>query len=274
MALSRRATLAEARLVFAEAGGRTRLTLQHIPYPFHITRPFHLGDGPAGMATLYLQSSSGGIYRDDRLSFDLEVKPGAAAHVTTQASTIVHDTKGGWAGLDIRLRVGKGAFLILAQDPLVLFPEAAMRSHLDLVIDPEASVILADGAGTHDPMGKAGRFARLDWKTCVRSPAEDLLMLDCWRVDGQDFADQDGPLHGQGGVGTVTILTRKPLDARGLEAGLRGMGCQAAASALPHAAGLVLRLLGPDGGFIASALDTAVRAAAALLGSPLAPRRK
>lgn len=270
----RPAALAEARLVFARAGGRTRLIGQHLPYPFHITRPFHLGDGPPGMATLYLQSSSGGIYRDDRLGLDLEVRPGAAAYVTTQASTIVHDTKDGRASQDVRLRVGKDAFLILAQDPLVLFPHAAMQAHLDLTLDPSASVILADGAGAHDPLGMTRPFAGLDWRTSVRTPDDELLVLDRWRIDGRAFAAGDGPLRGQGGVGTVTILTRRPLDARSLEAGLGDTGCRAAASPLPEGAGLALRILGPDGGFIARALEIAVRTAAVLLGCPLAPKRK
>ncbi len=77
---------------FAElAGGRTMLRRQHVGYPFHITRAFHLDRMRPDLATLYLQSTSGGLYAADRLELDLTVGAGAALHLTTQASTVVHD---------------------------------------------------------------------------------------------------------------------------------------------------------------------------------------
>jgi urease accessory protein len=79
-----------AVLRFGLAGGRTALLHQHVPYPFHITRPFHLHPASPELATLYLQSASGGLYAGDDLSLALHVGQGAAAHVTTQSATIVH----------------------------------------------------------------------------------------------------------------------------------------------------------------------------------------
>src|SRR5438552_3271126 len=84
----------EARLRFAVGGGRTILAHQRIAYPLHVTRPFHLDALRQDLATLYLQSASGGLYAGDRLGLAIEVMPGAAVHVTTPASTIVHDTRG------------------------------------------------------------------------------------------------------------------------------------------------------------------------------------
>src|SRR6266568_3233645 len=70
----------EASLHFATGGGRTVLVHQHVPYPFHVTRAFHLDRARPDLATLYLQSASGGLYRGDRLMLDIDVAPGAAAH--------------------------------------------------------------------------------------------------------------------------------------------------------------------------------------------------
>ena len=84
-----------AELGFSRAGPLTYLGAQRTPHPFHITRPFHLSGDPEGMATLYLQSSSGGLYGDDALSLDVTAAAGTAVHLTTTASTVVHAARGG-----------------------------------------------------------------------------------------------------------------------------------------------------------------------------------
>ncbi len=71
-----------AKLTFRRHGSRSFLAHQHTPHPFHLTRPFYLPGDPQGMATLYLQSSSGGLYGDDDLSLHIALEEGAGAHVT------------------------------------------------------------------------------------------------------------------------------------------------------------------------------------------------
>ena len=56
-----------AALRFRRSGNKTFLVKQYTPHPFHITRPFYVDGDPDSMATLYLQSSSGGLYGDDDL---------------------------------------------------------------------------------------------------------------------------------------------------------------------------------------------------------------
>ena len=75
---------AEVLLVAELAGGRTVLRRQHVGYPFHITRAFQLDRLRPDLATLYLQSASGGLYAADRLKLDLVVGAGAALNLTTQ----------------------------------------------------------------------------------------------------------------------------------------------------------------------------------------------
>ena len=69
---------AEVLLVAELAGGRTILRRQHVGYPFHITRAFQLDRMRPDLATLYLQSTSGGLYAADRLALDVTVGAGAA----------------------------------------------------------------------------------------------------------------------------------------------------------------------------------------------------
>ena len=76
------------------------------------------------LATLYLQSASGGLYRGDNVALSIVAGPHAAAHVTTQASTIVHRTYQRAVAQRTRIEIGEHAFAAVTPDPLVLFPGA------------------------------------------------------------------------------------------------------------------------------------------------------
>src|SRR6266436_4434280 len=78
----------------------------------------------AELATLYLQSASGGLYASDRLALDLVVGAGAALHLTTQASTVVHDARGQGSTMCQSVTVKDNAFCAIISDPYVLFPGA------------------------------------------------------------------------------------------------------------------------------------------------------
>src|ERR1700720_1634767 len=85
---------AEVLLVAELAGGRTVLRHQHVGYPFHVTRAFQLDRKRPDLATLYLQSASGGLYAADRLALGVTAGAGPALNLTTQASTVVHVGRG------------------------------------------------------------------------------------------------------------------------------------------------------------------------------------
>ena len=65
----------QASLVFARGGGTTVLSRQVVPYPFHITRAFRMHPESPDLATLYLQSASGGLYAADHLTLDIAARP-------------------------------------------------------------------------------------------------------------------------------------------------------------------------------------------------------
>ena len=76
-AVGRRLVSGRLDLAFAADGdGRTYLQRQYASYPFHVCRVhYHDKDHP-GLATLYVQSCSGGIYEDDRLDLTLATAAG------------------------------------------------------------------------------------------------------------------------------------------------------------------------------------------------------
>ena len=49
------------------------LRRQRVPYPFHATRTFYLDQSRPDLATLYMQSAAGGLYRGDHVALSITV---------------------------------------------------------------------------------------------------------------------------------------------------------------------------------------------------------
>ncbi len=273
----------------ADGRGRTYLHRQFVRYPFHLTRPFHL-DRPQlpGLATLYLQSASGGLYGGDRLGTDIALAEGAAAHVTSQSSTIVHRAHdGAGASLRTRLRLAPGAVLALTPDPTILFPGAELDSRIDAELPADACLILGEAMLGHDPQAADGLPARPVGRLFseVRIQVPGLGRA----IDRQGFAglavpaalDADaGSPGGPGYLAQAALYCIGPAFRDGppqrLLAGLSPPpGCIWGADALPAGLGLWVRVLAPSGHGLTAAMSDLFAAAFTLrFGVAPAPRRK
>lgn len=267
-----------ARLRFAHAGGRSVLREQFVPYPLHITRTFRLDRERPDLATLYLQSASGGLYRDDDIHLALDAEAGAAVHVTTQAATVVHDSEGRAARQHLALRVEAGAFAAVTFDPVILLPGAELDARTDAVVHPDGTLILADGFASHDPLDAGRLFARIALQTRLLRPDGALLLFDRGMVEAADIARVQGVLGPYRAAGTLLVAAPFAFDEErlaALEAAAVPAGCVAGATRLSGGAGVLVRLLAQDGGHLARGLDFVFALAAqALLGFAPARRRK
>ena len=269
-----RPTGAQASLAFAHGGGATFLSEQSAPYPFHITRPHRLDASRPDIATVYLQSASGGLYRDDRLSLRLEAREGAVAHVTSQAATVAHRSHGRPIEMTTWLHVHAKATLALTTDPYVLFPGAALTTTTQTILHPGGAALIAEGFAVHDPLGEGRAFATLETRACVRDPQGRVWVDERARFVGEDFARDRGPLGGYRAFGSAFVLGGE-IDPHAAEAALDAVGVFAGASRLPHQAGWSVRLLAPDGGRLGRGLDLMFALGfEALTGCAPARRRK
>jgi urease accessory protein len=265
----------ESHLAVDLAGGRTTLRRQRVGYPLHVTRGFHLDAARPDLLTLYLQSASGGLYAGDRLALDVSVGTNAAFHLTTQAATVVHDGRDTGSRQRQSLVVGSGAFCALASDPYVLFPGADLTLETVATVAADAVLFLADGFAIHDP-SKTGRvFAQFSSRQRILRPDGRLLLQDAGRIGGDQL--RNGALGAM--AAAATILTIAPADKlpamAAMEEAADRLGCLAGASLAPNGAGQVVRILAPDGGTLARALEAAFHVASrAALGTDLARRRK
>jgi urease accessory protein len=268
---------AEALLVAELAGGRTILRRQHVGYPLHVTRAFYLDRSRPDLATLYLQSASGGLYAGDRLKLDLAVEANASLHLTTQASTVVHHGREAGSLQQQSIKVKPGAFCALISDPYVLFPGANLSLKTNAEVAEDGVLIVADGFAVHDPKQRGDVFQRFATETRILRPDGSRLVLDAGAISGDELAAQFGALGGLAAVATMLVIApagRCPEPAR-LEAAADRSNCVAGASAAPNHAGVAMRLLASDGGTLARGIEAAFHVAAeAAFGFGLARRRK
>jgi urease accessory protein len=269
--------LVEASLRFSSGGGRTVLTRQHMPYPFHATRPFYLDRARPEIATLYLQSASGGLYRGDSLALSIVADSNAAAHVTTQASTIVHRTYDRSVAQRTRIEIGEHAFAAVTPDPLVLFPGAEIACTTDITLAPTACAIVTDGLTQHDPEGKNRAFGRYSHAIVVRNADGTVLLADRGSIAGARMISPSSPLGPHRAAGTLLVLGRGSdrSDPDLIENRLAACDCTAGISKLPNDAGIGGRILAADGGALRRGLEVAFAIAfEALIGIPPARRPK
>lgn len=255
------------RLSFAcDAEGETFIAEQYAAYPFHICRPHRYADDPEGMATVTLQSLSGGIYQDERLSLSLTAAPDAKFHATNQASTIVHSMDRGSAEHSVTLVAGRDSLLEYLPCSTILFPRARYLSRIRVVADPTACVFLCDSLLSHDPEGQGGCFDWLLSDIAITDPGQRLRAREHYRVTGQCFqAAASVEFGGKGAQGSFFAITRAPsrdamLDV--LREALEPLpGLYAGVSTLPGDSGAWARVLAADGAALNAAMVACWRAA-------------
>lgn len=261
-----------AWLRFRRSGETTFLARQRMPHPFHITRPFHEPEDPQGMATLYLQSSAGGYYSGDDLGLAVEVESGAALHLTSQASTIVHHARGGeGARSKVALTAGSGSLLEYCPDPNILLAGSALTAEVRLNLARGARAILTDAQLSHDPDGRGAPFSRLKNTVFLFRDGVPCL-VDRLDLAGADWHARTG---GYGAAGMVIVTGNAEIadDLRGALADLPNTYTGVAHHADRDVA--LARILATDGVALSRALITAWSTAReSLVGETPRVRRK
>ena len=246
--------------------GRTFVKRQFASYPFHVCRPHYFAGDPADMVTLYLQSLSGGIYEHERLSLSVAAEPGTQAHVTSQASTIVHSMDTGYAELTATIEARDAALVEYLPDPLILFPGSRLSTAVKVRRHEAATVIFADAFLAHDPEGAKRTFDSLDSRLDVEDWEGRLLARDRFVLTGEMHRSRrSAERRDYGALASVVVLTESArleplLDT--LRSALDGLPeTYAGASALPNDCGLRARILSADGASLRVAMHAAWAAA-------------
>jgi urease accessory protein len=255
-----RRTKGRLELVFApDVEGRSFLAHQFASYPFHVCRVQYLDPDLPDMASLYLQSSAGGVFAGDRLGTSITCKAGAMAHVTTQASTVVYRMPDGDACQHTDLEVESGGILEVLPDPVILFPEARLRNKLSLKLADNATAIVADAFLSHDPNGTDKPFGYYRSETEIIDAAGRRLVLDRFHTTGEVCRGHRASIMGGYGMQATMMAASTAVPPPTLVAALNESLSSlplvyGAVSTMPNECGAWVRLLADDGAVLKHAV--------------------
>jgi urease accessory protein len=215
-------------------------------------------------------SLGGGIVDGDLLRLEVAVAPGAAAYLSTQASTKVYPGRG---AQELSAEVGAGGLLVALPDPVVCFAGASYRQRARVRLGPGAGLVWLEALGAgRTAYGERWKLARYDSRLDVDRAApcvRDALLLD----------PAHGPLAERMGrfaalATLVTVGLPELAQAWRAPAGPPRRGAAAVASVSPIGAdGAIVRLAAESMPALLAALKPLLAPVAELLGEDPAARR-
>lgn len=230
------------------ADGKTYLENQYASYPFHICKAQYYENDPPGMANIYIQSASGGIYENERLTTNVVANSNSYSHVTTQASTIVHGMPEGGAHQTVNINATDNAYTEYVSDPLILFPESKLSSTINVFADDTGTAIVADAFLLHFLKGNEHLFKQLHSTLQIFTENKELLTKDVYLINPKNFLNVKRQYIS---MGTISIINRTNTNKNLLVPLQKIMQANkniyGGISSLPNDCGLIMKFLAPDG---------------------------
>ena len=239
-------------LVFAKnSDGKTFLENQYASYPFHICRTQYFENDPPGMANIYIQSASGGIYENERLTTNVTANADSFSHVTTQASTIVHGMTDGDAHQTVNINATDSSYTEYVSDPLILFPQSKLSSTINVFADLTSTAVIADAFLLHFLNGEDQLFKQLKSYLQIHDENNQMLAKDVYIINPKNFLSDERKYIG---MGTISIINRsinnKNLLEQLQETIKANENVYGGATLLPNNCGIIIKFLAPDGDFL------------------------
>jgi urease accessory protein len=197
-------------------------------------------------AWVFASSYGGGLVGGDHLDVEVDVEAGAAAFLSTQASTKVYRSAAG-ASTRLSARVAGGGLLVSLPDPVVCFASSDYRQAQMFAIDASAGLVALDWM-TSGRRGSGERwlFDRYASTTSLRVGGR-LVLHDAVRLSatGGDLVSRAGRID----VLAVFIVAGERLaaEAAGVVAAVSAMRVERRAAVVLSAAPLPGLALAPPG---------------------------
>ena len=242
-----------AELEVKTIGGNSFISHQLMPHPFHMTVPFSINGDPENFLTLYIQSSSGGLYDCDVHELNVDLQRDTKFHLTTQASTIVHKaTRNKGAHQRLNFKVKENSYFEYLPDPVILMAGSKYRGNVELELSKGSKAIISDSFITHDPQAENQTFIECLNETKVFYD-DDLVFDDKYFVRGVDYLQRNGSYSC---VGSIYFFGIDKAVVKQIEAKLvKISGCYFGCS-ISEEYHIVVRLLAQSATILTEAMNT------------------
>ncbi len=187
----------------------------------------------ASVPEIVFLNTSGGLTGGDRLSYAVDLAPGAAAVATTQTAERAYASAGGSAEAAVTLTLGAGARLDWLPQETILFDRSALSRRLVADLGPGARLLFAEMLvlGRVAMGERLAEIALRDWREIRRDGRP--VLVEPLRLTGATLAAGPACLGPARAAATLALIAPGAEDAlaplRRLLAGLAGV--EAAASA-------------------------------------------
>jgi urease accessory protein len=160
---------------------RSLVTRAYAESPIKWLTPGNRGDA----AWLFAASYGGGLVGGDHLALDVRLEAGAAALISTQASTKVYRSAAG-ASTTLAARIAEGGLLVSLPDPVVCFAGSSYRQAQVFDLADDASLVALDWM-TSGRRGSGERWAFDTYRTSTTLRVAGRRVLhDALRLDAAD----------------------------------------------------------------------------------------
>ena len=242
------------RLGFERRGDRTILADLDRRVPYLAQRALHPDEALPDLAHVFLITSSGCLLQGDRLALEVELGPGARAHVTSQSATKIHSMDVNLAVQRQSFALDEGAYLEFLPEPLIPHRRSRFASDTRITIAPSATLLYAEivqsGRKHHHPDECFGATL-LALAAEARRPDGRLLFAENLVFEpGLHPPRQTGVMDSFDVFGNVILLT-PPAEADRIAARVGAdvdlkTGVAHGACRLPNDAGLIYKALGRE----------------------------
>ncbi len=242
------------KLGFERRGTKTILADLDRRVPYLAQRALYFDEALPDMPCVYMITTSGCVLQGDRLALEIAMARGAEAHVTTQAATKIHSMDANYAAQTQSFRLDDDAYLEILPDPVIPHRGARLLSDTRITIAPSATLLYAEillcGRKHHRADERFG-FAVYSAAVAAARPDGRPLFADKFVIEPQrSRIDATGAMGDYDVFANVFLLTPKAIADRvhaEVAAAIEPDRAIAyGASRLPHDAGLLFKVLGPE----------------------------
>ncbi|KAG8364576.1 hypothetical protein BUALT_Bualt18G0011700 [Buddleja alternifolia] len=199
------------KLVVERVGGKSTLTRCFSKYPFKFIVPNKVGPSQTDAVWIYTITYGGGIVSGDSIEFDIKVRDGCTAVLTTQSSTKVYKSIGSKCSQQVlEASVGRDALLVVIPDPVTCFSTAKYSQVQIFNVVPQSSLLLVDWitSGRHE-RGEKWAFAHYKSTNRILLDGDEPLFFDTVLLEQGSHGSISDRMHDYQAIAMITLLGPK-----------------------------------------------------------------
>ncbi len=243
------------RLGFERREDRTILRDVYRQSPLLVQRALYWDEEMPGLPCVMILTTSGGVLQGDRLRMDVDLGPGAQAHLVTQAATKIQEMDANYGTQTQSFTLADDAYLEFLPEPVIPFRRSRFVSDTVVRLPETATMLYAEVLQPGRKYYRDGEIFAYDlFSTTLRAQRPDgrPLFVEKFVITPGHFpVSRIGMMDRFHVFGNVVLLTDPDRAARVFERTATPVWDErtplaTAVSRLPNDAGLVFKVLGQE----------------------------